>query len=119
MADEKKPTEEKEQTKPSLLPKIMVSGFVGVVVIVETFIFFFMVPSADDVAALAEARLISKVEASMEDDGEETLDNETETTEFALGEFGVTFVPPGSDRNYTVEFPLYATIYSIKCIDHC
>ena len=65
MADEKKPTEEKEQTKPSLLPKIMVSGFVGVVVIVETFIFFFMVPSADDVAALAEARLISKVEASM------------------------------------------------------
>lgn len=112
MADETTEEDQAEEKKPSLLPKILVSGFISMVIIVETFIFFFIVPSADDVAALAEARLIDKVEASMRDDGEETLDDENDTMEFALGEFGVTFIPPGSDRNYTVEFPLFGTIYS-------
>ncbi len=104
--------EEEAPAKPSMLPKIMVAGFIGLVVMVETFIFFFMVPSADDVAALAEARLINKVEASMIDDGEETIDDEHETMEFPLGDYGVTFIPPGSDRNYRVDFPLYCTIYA-------
>lgn len=105
-------TEQKE-AKPSKLPSLMVSGFVALVIITETVIFFFMVPTADDVAALAEARLINKVEASMQKDGEEVLDDGTETLEFPLGEFGVTFIPPGStDGNFTVTFKLVGTIYA-------
>lgn len=97
--------------KPSMLPKLMIGGFVGLVVIVETCVFFFMVPSADDVARLAEMRLISKVEASMIGDGEETLDDDNGTMEFPLGEYSQRFTPPGSERNYFVEFQLVGTIY--------
>lgn len=105
-------TQESQAAKPSFIPKVLIAGFITVIVVAETLIFFFMVPSAEDVAALAEARLIDRVEASMTDDGEETLDNETETMEFPLGEYSVTFMPPGSDRNYNVEFRLSGVIYS-------
>ena len=100
-----------EVKRPSSGPKLLLGGFVGLVVVAETLIFFLMIPSADDVAALAEARLIDKVEASMQDAGEETLDDENAKAEFALGDFSVTFIPPGSDGNYRVDFPLYVTIY--------
>ena len=96
--------------KPSMMPKIMIGGFIAAVIVFETFVFFFMVPSADDVAALAEARLLEKLETSMEADGEEKIDDEDEIKEFALGEYGVVFTPPGSDRNYRVEFVLFGTI---------
>jgi len=96
--------------KPSMFPKLFVSGLVASVVIAETFIFFFMVPSADDVAALAEARLIDKVEKRMEKDGEVKIDDPNAIKEFPLGTYGIVFTPPGSDRNYRVEFRLFGTV---------
>lgn len=97
--------------KPSMLPKIMIAGFVSLVVVVETCIFFFMVPSADDVAKLAEARLINKVEENMRGDGEEPVEDEMEQMEFQLGNFGFSFQPPGADRNFSVEFNLVGLVY--------
>ncbi len=96
--------------KPSLLPTLLVSGLITSVVVAETFIFFFMVPSADDVAALAEARLIDKVEASLQKDGEEIVDDPDAIKEFPLGDYRVSFKPPGSDRNYSIEFRLFGTV---------
>ena len=96
--------------KSSIVPKLFVSGLVASVIIAETFIFFFMVPSADDVAALAEARLIDKVEKSMEKLGEEKIDDPNAIKEFGLGTYGIVFTPPGSDRNYRVEFRLFGTV---------
>ena len=54
-----------ESAKPSMAPKLMVGGFISFVIIVETLIFFFMVPSAEDVAALAESRLVERLEARL------------------------------------------------------
>lgn len=100
-------------SKPSMLPKIIVSGFISFVVIAETLIFFFMVPSGDEVAALAESRLIKKLEAHMSAEGEEVVDeDEDKIVEFRLGEYGVSFVPPGADRTYRVEFRLFGTVKS-------
>ena len=96
--------------KASMLPKLLISGFITSIVIFETFIFFFMVPSADDVAALAEARLMNRLEKSMAKDGEVVLDNANAIIEFPLGEYGITFTPPGSDRNHVVEFEVFGTI---------
>jgi hypothetical protein len=96
--------------KPSMLPKLLISGFVGLIIVVETFVFFFMVPSADDVAALAEARLINKLEKSMQADGEVVLNQANAIIEFPLGEYGITFTPPGTDRNHVVEFQVFGTI---------
>lgn len=98
--------------KSPLLSKLLISGFVTAVVIGESFIFFFLVPSADDVAALAEARLVEQVEAKMEKDGEEKIESAETVKEFSLGEYGVVFIPPGSDRTYRVEFRLFGTIHA-------
>lgn len=98
-------------SKPSMLPKIIVSGFISFVVIAETFIFFFMVPSGDEVAVLAETRLIRKLEAHMSEEGEAVVEeDEDKIVEFRLGEYGVPFVPPGADRTYRVEFRLFGTV---------
>lgn len=71
-----------------------------------------MVPDPDEVAVLAESRLIKKIEATMSKEGEELAhENEDEVVEVILGEFGVdSFVPSGSDRHYNVEFRLFGTI---------
>ncbi len=50
------------------------------------------VPSADDVAALAEANLIKKVQADMEEEGEETVEDENKAVEFPLGDLSATFI---------------------------
>lgn len=107
MADQEK-TE--DAPKPSMFPKILISGFIGIVVVAETLIFFVMVPSADDVAALAEARLLSTLEAKMENEGEEVIDSSEKIVEFQLGDYGAVFTPPGSDRDYSVEFSLFGTV---------
>ncbi len=106
-------TAEKIETpnKPSMLPKVLISGFVGLVIVAETLIFFVMVPNGDEVAALAESRLIKKLEATMEADGEDLAkEDEDKIIEFSLGEYGVSFVPPGSDRPHRVEFRLFGTV---------
>ena len=96
--------------KPALFPKLFVSGLVASVIVAETFIFFYMVPSADDVAALAEARLVARVEKKMDNAGEEKLNDPNAIKEFALGTYAIVFTPPGSDRNYRVEFRLFGTV---------
>lgn len=103
-------TDAAPRASSSMLPKIAVSGFIASVIIVETVLFFFFLPSADDVAALAEANLIKKVQADMEDDGEETIDDENKAVEFNLGDHAANFTPPGADRGYRVEFRLFGTV---------
>lgn len=96
--------------KSSMLPKLAISGFVGAVIVVETLLFFMFVPSADDVAALAEASLIKKVQADMEEAGEKTVVDENKAVEFNLGDHSANFTPPGADRSYRVEFRLFGTV---------
>ncbi len=103
--------------KTSLLPKIAVSGFIAMVIVVETVLFFLFVPSADDVAALAEANLIKKVQADMEHDGEATVEDENKAVEFSLGDHSAIFTPPGADRTYRVEFRLFGTVKA-KDLEH-
>lgn len=111
MSDKAAAAPEQHASKPSMLPKIIISGFISFVVIAETLIFFFMVPSGDEVAALAESQLIKKLEAHMSDEGEHVVDeDEDKIVEFRLGEYGVSFVPPGADRTYRVEFRLFGTV---------
>lgn len=99
-----------EHNKSSIMPKLLISGFITLVVVAETFIFFFMVPSSNDVAALAEARLVEKLEANLKDRDESEVDPEATIIEFPLGEHAIAFQPPGTDRNYRVEFRLFGTI---------
>jgi hypothetical protein len=89
--------------------KIIIVGFVSIIMLVETALFFFLVPSAEEVAALAEARLIQNVEQD-ELQQAEAISSEEKIDEFPLGDFGETFSPIDTDKNYRVEFRLFGLV---------
>lgn len=98
-----------DRKSSGIASKVIVLGFVSLVIIAETMVFFFMVPSGEEVAALAEARLIAavrEIDATQEHETEEA----EKIVEFDLGTYSVSFVPPGADHNYRVEFRLFATV---------
>lgn len=96
-----------------LKSKLLIGVFVSGVVIAETVVFFLMVPSGEEVAALAESRLVAvaqEIDARKEKEhGKEERDS---IAEFDLGTYSVFFVPPGADHNYRVEFKLFGTLKS-------
>lgn len=108
------PIEPGQSGKPDETPtnrsgKGLIAAFVAVVVLLETGMFFFLVPTAEEVSALAEARLIQAVQDG-EQQAEQKASNENEVEEFDLGTFGETFRPINSDRSFRVELRLYGLI---------
>jgi hypothetical protein len=99
-----------EKSGSTLAPKLVVGGFVGLIVVLETLIFFFLVPSADDVAALAESRLAERLEARFNSKNEEIMEPSKSVVEVKLGEFGLSFTPTGSDVAYRIELDLRGTV---------
>ncbi|MCG8651159.1 MAG: dihydrolipoamide acetyltransferase [Pirellulales bacterium] len=89
--------------------RTLIIAFVAVVVLMETAMFFFLVPSADEVSALAEAKLIQSVQDGAEAAEEEESD-ENELNEFQLGQYGETFSPIDTERSFRVELDLYGLI---------
>jgi hypothetical protein len=90
--------------------KLLIGAFISAVIIAETAVFFFLVPSGEEVAALAESRLIEAAEAkglTKEDEDQE----EFKIVEFDLGSYSAPFTPNGSDRNHRVEFRLFGTLH--------
>jgi len=96
-----------------LKSKLMIGVFVSGVIVAETVVFFLMVPSGEEVAALAESRLIAVAQEIDAKKSQDHTHDEAETIiEFDLGTYGVSFVPPGADHNYRVEFKLFGTLRS-------
>ena len=87
----------------------LIVAFVATVVFLETAMFFFLVPSADQVSALAEASLIKSVQEG-EDAAEEQALDENSVKEFKLGKYGETFSPIDTERTYRVEIDLYGLV---------
>ena len=110
-SDEAKPAAQPaaDAAKSGKLGKIAIAGFICLVVGVETAVFFLLVPSGDEVAAIAEARLIHQAEVShlLEEHKDESGDR---VVEFDLGSYGVNFIPTGSDLPHRVEFRLFGTL---------
>lgn len=95
--------------KAKLGGKGIMIGFVSIVVLVETALFFFLVPSAEEVSALAEARLIQSVQADQKQAEEENL-VENSVEEFELGTYGETFSPLDTEDRYRVELTLFGLL---------
>lgn len=109
MADENATPAPDAEQPPAKSGKMLMIAFVGVVVLVETAMFFFLVPSAEDVSALAEARLIKSIQEGEEQADQQTVD-ENVPQEFQMGMFGETFSPTDSDRSFRVEVRLFALV---------
>lgn len=112
MADQNS-VEEGQATEDSAPPtrgsgRTLIIAFVSVVVLLETGMFFFLVPSADQVSALAEANLIKSVQEGEAAAEEKALD-ENVVKEFNLGMYGETFSPNHTERVYRVEIDLFGT----------
>ncbi len=112
MADEQDNPEGGEEVQEA--PKgggsrAMIIAFVGVVVLMETLMFFFLVPSAEEVSALAEAKLIKSVQEG-EEAAEEQASDENKVEEFKLGMYGETFSPIDTERTFRVELNLYGLV---------
>ena len=98
-----------EDALPETGGRPMVVAFVGIVVLLETAMFFFLVPNAEEVSALAEAQLIRSVQSG-DLAAEERASKENEVREFKLGLFGETFSPIDTERSYRVEIDLYGLV---------
>ena len=113
MAEESKPDENAETDPPvpatGGVGRLLVVAFIGTTVVLETAMFFFMVPSADEVSALAEQRLIESIQEG-EAEAEELETEENTIQEYNLGMFGETFSPHDTERSYRVELELFGLI---------
>lgn len=113
MAEETEATDENVDVQPAPPTsgggRGLIIAFVAVVILMETGMFFFLVPSADEVSALAEAKLIKSVQEG-EAAAEEQASDENAPQEFNLGMYGETFSPIDTERTYRVEIDLYGVI---------
>lgn len=110
-APEKKAEEGAGTEKKKGGGKLLIGIFVSAVIIAETGVFFFLVPSGEEVAALAESRLIEAAEAKGLTKSDHHNDDH-KIIEFDLDSYGASFVPNGSDRTHRVEFRLFGTLHA-------
>lgn len=112
MADEtpkEEVAEEAEAPAQGGVGRGLVIAFVGVVIVLETAMFFVLVPSADEVSAIAEERLIQSIEEG-EEEAEEIATEENKVQEKMIGQFGEIFSPHDTEQTYRVELNLYGLI---------
>jgi flagellar basal body-associated protein FliL len=109
MADSKTEAAASGDKPSSGKSRTAIIGLVSVVVLFETAMFFFLVPSAEEISALAEARLVQSVQQSEEELEKKAID-EDKVTEFPLGMFGETFSPIDSERQFRVEMRLFGLV---------
>jgi len=109
--EENEEDEQQEEQATSGGGKGLLIAFVGLVVLLETGMFFFMVPSADQVSALAEQKLIQSIQDG-ESEAEEQASDENKVEEVTLGRFGETFSPIDTEKTYLVEINLYGLVRS-------
>ena len=109
MADDEQQPEETTSVASGLGGRGMIIAFVSVVVLMETAMFFFFIPSADEVSALAEERLVASIQKA-----KTTLKRksniENQIKECTIGKFGETFSPQDTELTYRVEIEVYGLV---------
>ena len=109
MTDNEQTEEETTPVASGLGGRGMIIAFVSVVVLMETAMFFFFIPSADEVSALAEERLVASIQKG-ENDAEKKIKDENQIKECTIGKFGETFSPQDTELTYRVEIEVYGLV---------
>ena len=112
MAEEK--TEEEEVVKKpriSLKGNLIICGFMGIVVLVECVLAFLFIPSAEEVAALAEEKMTKRLPTTLGTDEVVVQgDQAASAVEVQLGDYSVTVSQANSNLSLRVDFKLYGTV---------
>jgi hypothetical protein len=93
-----------------LKSKLLIGAFVSAVIIGETFVFFFLVPSGEEIALLAESRLVAVAQEIDSKKRQEHTEDEDKIVEFDMGSHTIPFIPAGADEAYRVEFHLFGEV---------
>ena len=109
MADEEQQAEETPSVASGLGGRGMIIAFVSVVVLMETAMFFFFIPRAEEVSALAEERLVASIQQG-ENTAEKKIKDENQIKECTIGKFGEVFSPQDTELTYRVEIEVYGLV---------
>lgn len=93
----------------SLLGKLMIAGFMGGVVAVECLLAYFFIPSADEVAAIAEQNMAKKLPVHIETEEHEAAHDE-HLEEIDLGKYAITAPQRNTHTALRVDFHLVGTV---------
>ncbi len=93
----------------SMVGKIVIAVVVLVVILGESILAYVLIPSADEVAAAAKAKLAADMQAEKEGTGEEA-DEEKLGVEVELGEFELTLHQHTTNTTLRIQFVLVGTV---------
>ena len=98
--------------KPRFLPKLLVASLLSALAATECLVAYVLVPSADQVAAMADARADEqKKKAEEEARHEEWQTGGEEVVEVELGQpYSITSHQPASNMTLRIDFDLFATV---------
>lgn len=91
--------------------KLIICAFMGIVVAVECLLAFLFIPSAEEVAALAEEKMMKKLPATVAQEDLVVQDEQAAASvEVELGEYSITVSQANSNLSLRVDFQLYGTV---------
>ncbi len=104
--------ENEQVTEPAnagggMMGKLLIAGFMAGVIVVECLLAYLFIPSAEEVAALAEQNMTKKLPSNLiADDSEAAGDDSEKAVEIVLGEYSVTFGQPNASTALRIDFHL-------------
>lgn len=93
--------------RSSLFGKLIIGGFVAAVLLTECLLAYFLIPSADEVARRAEARMTEKIQETIDPHGDP---QDKPTTELDLGEYKITSHQSESSTTVRIDFKLFGVV---------
>ncbi len=98
----------------TMFGKIMVGGFVVTVILTECLLAYLLIPSADKVARMAEARMTEKIQKTVDADSH---GDHKPMLEHDLGQYTITYHQAESNTALRIDFKLYAVVLETELED--
>lgn len=99
------------KTRGSLMGKLMIVGFMGVVVGVECLLAYILIPSAEEVAKIAKPKILGELPDDLVGSAEgESPEEASKAIEVDLERYSITVAQPNSNTSLRVDFHLFGTI---------
>jgi flagellar FliL protein len=99
-------------TAGGMMSKFMIAGFMGGVVAVECLLAYLFIPSAEQVAAMAEQNMQKKLPTTLDSESQVPTDGDDSkpAIEVELGDYSITVTQPNSATALRVDFQLVGTV---------
>lgn len=114
MADEQEaPVATTTESRSGMGGKMIIAGFMGGVIVIECLLAYLLIPSAEEVAALAEQNITKKLPANLgTDDPDVTEEQAKNAVEIDLGDYSMTVGQRNASTALRVDFHLVGIVLS-------